>query len=45
MRVMKSPPDKAVAYTIVVVVIAIVVGFTASYVTAAIGFGTSMRML
>ena len=45
MRVMKSPADKAVAYTVVVVIIAIVVGFTASYITAAIGLGPSMRML
>jgi hypothetical protein len=44
LRVMKSPPDKAVAYTVVVVIIAIVVGFAASVVTAAIGFGPSMRM-
>jgi hypothetical protein len=34
MRVMKSPPDKVVAYTVVVVLIAIVVGFAASSITA-----------
>jgi hypothetical protein len=45
MRVMKSPSDKAVAYTLVVVVVAIVVGYAASLVTAAIGFGPSMRIL
>jgi hypothetical protein len=45
MRVMKSPSDKAVGYTIVVVVVAIVVGYAASLVTAAIGFGPSMRIL
>ena len=45
MRVMKSPSDKAVGYTVVVVVIAIVVGFAASYVTAAIGLGPSMRVV
>lgn len=44
-RVMKSPQDKAVGYTVVVVIIAIVVGFAASFVTAAIGLGPSMRML
>jgi uncharacterized membrane protein YfcA len=45
MRVMKSPPDKAVVYTVVVVLIAIVVGWVASVVTAAIGLGPSVRML
>ena len=45
MRVMKSPSDKAVGYTVVVVVIAIVVGFAASFVTAAIGLGPSMRVV
>jgi hypothetical protein len=45
MRVMKSPSDKAVAYTIVVVVVAIVIGYAASLVTAAIGLGPSMRVL
>lgn len=39
MRVMKSPADKAVGYTVVVVVIAIVVGFLASYITTMIGLG------
>ena len=45
MRVMKSPSDKAVGYTIVVVVVAIVIGYAASLVTAAIGLGPSMRVL
>ena len=37
MGVMKSPQDKAIGYTVVVVVIALVVGFVASYITAMIG--------
>jgi hypothetical protein len=45
MRVMKSPSDKAVGYTVVVVVVAIVLGYAASLVTAAIGFGPAMRIL
>jgi hypothetical protein len=45
MRVMKSPADKAVVYTVVVVLIAIVVGWVASVVTAAIGLEPSVRML
>jgi hypothetical protein len=45
MRVMKSPQAKAIGYTVVVIVIAIVVGFVASLVTAAIGFGPSMGTL
>ena len=45
MRVMKSPADKAVGYTVVVVIVAIVVGFAVSFVTAAIGLGPSMRVL
>ena len=45
MRVMKSPSDKAVGYTVVVVVVAIVIGYAASLVTAVIGFGPSMRVL
>jgi hypothetical protein len=45
MRVMKSPSDKAVGYTVVVVVVASVVGYAASLVTAAIGFGPAMRIL
>jgi hypothetical protein len=44
-RVMKSPQDKAIGYTVVVVVIAIVIGFVASYVTATIGFGPSLGTL
>src|SRR5262245_25942445 len=39
MRVMKSPQDKVVGYTVVVVLVAIVVGFLVSYITALIGFG------
>ena len=42
---MKSPADKAVAYTIVVVIVGIVVGFAASFVTAAIGLGPSFRVV
>ena len=34
LRVMKSPPDKAVAYTAVVVVVAIVIGFVVNVVAA-----------
>ena len=45
MRVMKSPSDKAVGYTVVVVIIAIVVVYVAGLVTASIGFGPSMRFL
>ena len=45
MRVMKSPADKAVGYTVVVVIICIVVGFVASYITAMIGLGPSMRIV
>jgi hypothetical protein len=45
MRVMKSPQDKAIGYTVVVVLIAIVVGFTVTFITAALGFGPSMRTL
>jgi Yip1-like protein len=44
MRVMKSPADKAVGYTVVVVLIAIVVGFVGSYVTAIVGLGPTMRI-
>lgn len=36
-RVMQSPQDKVLGYTVVVVVIAIVVGFVISTVTAAVG--------
>jgi hypothetical protein len=42
MRVMKSPADKAVGYTAVVVVIALVAGFVVSYITAMIGLGSAM---
>jgi hypothetical protein len=45
MRVMKSSSDKAVGYTVVVVLIAIVVGFVASYITTTfIGIGPMMRI-
>ncbi len=44
MRVMKGPADKAVVYTVVVVLIAIVVGWVASVVTAAIGLGPSIQL-
>jgi hypothetical protein len=43
--VMKSPQDKVVGYTVVVVVIAIVVGFVASYITSLmLGVGPTMRI-
>jgi hypothetical protein len=45
MRVMKSPADKAVGYTVVVVLVAIVVGFAVNLVVAAIGFGPPMRVI
>jgi Yip1 domain len=44
MRVMKSPADKAVGYTVVVVLVAIAVGFAVNLVVAAIGFGP-MRVI
>jgi hypothetical protein len=44
MRVMKSPADKAVGYTVVVVIVGIVVGFVASYITAMVGFGPTMSL-
>jgi hypothetical protein len=45
MRVMKCPSDKAVGYTVVVVLIGIVVGFVASYITTpVIGIGPMMRI-
>jgi len=45
MRVMKSSSDKAVGYTVVVVLVAIVVGFVASYITSTfIGIGPLMRI-
>ena len=45
MRVMKSSSDKAVGYTVVVVLIATVVGFVASYITTTfIGIGPMMRI-
>ena len=42
MRVMKSPADKAVGYTVVVLLIALVVGLVVSFITAAIGLGSAM---
>jgi hypothetical protein len=42
MRVMKSPQDKAVGYTVVVLLVAIVVGLVASYVTTMIALGPTM---
>jgi hypothetical protein len=44
MRVMKCPPDKAVGYTVVVVLVAMVVGWIAIYITALIGLGSTMSM-
>lgn len=43
MRVMKSPQDKVVGYTVVVVLVAIVVGIVASYITAMLGLGGGLR--
>jgi hypothetical protein len=43
-HVMKSPQDKAVGYTVVVVVVAIVIGLVTSYITTMIGFGPTLRM-
>jgi hypothetical protein len=42
MRVMKSPPDKVVAYTVAVVVVAIILGFVVSLVLASVGFGSGV---
>jgi hypothetical protein len=42
MRVMKSADDKAVGYTVVVVIVAIVVGVAVSYITAMVGLGTTL---
>lgn len=39
LRVMKSPPDKVVGYTVVVVLCAIVVGAIATYITTVLGLG------
>jgi hypothetical protein len=39
MRVMKSPADKAVGYTVVVLLLTLVVGFVVSYITTMIGLG------
>jgi hypothetical protein len=44
MRVMKSPQDKAVGYTVVVVLVCLVVGVVASYITAMVGLGGGMRL-
>jgi hypothetical protein len=41
---MKCPPDKAVGYTVVVVLVAMVVGWIAIYITALIGLGSAMSM-
>jgi hypothetical protein len=43
-RVMKSPQDKAVGYTVVVVLVCLVIGLVASYLTAMLGLGGGMRM-
>ena len=45
MHVMKSPQDKAIAYTVVVVLIAIVAGFAASFIVATIGLGPSIGLV
>jgi len=42
LRVMKSPPDKAAIYTIVVVVVAIVIGFVVNVVAGALGLGAGL---
>jgi hypothetical protein len=44
-HVKKSPRDKAVGYTVVVVIVGIVVGVVASYITTAMfGIGPTMRI-
>lgn len=45
MRVMKSPPDKAVVYTVVVVVVAIIVGLVVNAVAALVGLGPGVGMM
>jgi hypothetical protein len=45
LRVMKTPPDKAVVYTIVVVVLAIVVGFVVNALAALVGLGAYAGMM
>jgi hypothetical protein len=45
MRVMKSPADKAVSYTAVVVLITLVVGVVVSYLTATIGLGAAVAAM
>jgi hypothetical protein len=42
LRVMKSPPDKAAIYTIVVVVVALVIGFVVNVVAGALGLGAGL---
>jgi Yip1 domain len=42
LRVMKSPPDKAVAYTAVVVVLGIVLAFAVNFVAGSLGIGAGM---
>ena len=42
LRVMKSPPDKAVVYTAVVVVVVIVIGFVVNLVAGALGLGAGL---
>jgi Yip1 domain len=42
LRVMRCPPDKAVAYTAAVVVVGIVVAFVVSVVAGSLGFGIGM---
>ena len=45
LRVMKTPPDKAVVYTLVVVVVAIVVAFVVNAVAAVVGLGVGAGMM
>jgi hypothetical protein len=42
LRVMKSPPDKAVAYTVVVVIVAIVIGVVVNLIAATLGLGAGI---
>ena len=42
LHVMRCPPDKAVAYTAVVVVVGIVLAFVVSVVAGSLGFGIGL---
>jgi hypothetical protein len=45
MRVMKSRQDRAVGYTVVVIVVTIVVGFAATFIVTAIGLAPAIRVV